>query len=77
MPLRRPPSLTDANQDAASPRHPLQEVADLLALALLRLRARRGGAAAQRSTAKERVCLGFSAGQRVNANLSLTKGTDA
>ena len=47
------------------PRHPQQEIADLLAAALLRLRAQ-----PERNTLKnsERVRLGFCGQQRVNAN---------
>jgi len=47
------------------PRHPQQEIADLLAAALLRLRARPSSHTAQNS---EHVRLGFSGQQRVNAN---------
>jgi len=47
------------------PRHPQQEIADLLAAALLRLRAQ-----PERNTLEnsERVRLGFCGQQRVNAN---------
>ena len=47
------------------PRHPQQEIADLLAAALLRLRAR-----PSRDTIKNSECvrLGFAGQQRVNAN---------
>ncbi|ENG0235942.1 hypothetical protein [Burkholderia multivorans] len=47
------------------PRHPQQEIADLLAVALLRLRAR-----PSRDTTENSECvrLGFSSQQRVNAN---------
>jgi hypothetical protein len=47
------------------PRHAHQEIADLLAAALLRLRARPDSHTAQNS---EPVFLGFPGGQRVNAN---------
>ena len=47
------------------PRHPQQEIADLLAAALLRLRARPHSHTLENS---ERVRLGFSGQQRVNAN---------
>lgn len=47
------------------PRHAHQEIADLLAAALLRLRARPVRNAIENS---ERVRLGFSGHQRVNAN---------
>jgi hypothetical protein len=47
------------------PRHPQQEIADLLAAALLRLRAHPGRNTIENS---ERVRLGFCGHQRVNAN---------
>ncbi len=47
------------------PRHPQQEIADLLAAALLRLRARPSSHSTENS---ERVRLGFPGQQRVNAN---------
>ena len=47
------------------PRHPQQEIADLLAAALLRLRARQASHITENS---ERVRLGFPGQQRVNAN---------
>jgi len=47
------------------PRHPQQEIADLLAAALLRLRVRPSSHIMQNS---ERVRLGFLGQQRVNAN---------
>jgi len=47
------------------PRHTHQEIADLLAVALLRLRACPSSHAIENS---ERVPLGFSGQQRVNAN---------
>ncbi len=47
------------------PRHPQQEIADLLAAALLRLRARQASHTTENS---ERVRLGFLGQQRVNAN---------
>ena len=47
------------------PRHAQQEIADLLAAALLRLRARSVSHTLENS---ERVRLGFSGQQRVNAN---------
>lgn len=47
------------------PRHAHQEIADLLAAALLRLRARPPRDTIENS---ERVRLGFSGQQRVNAN---------
>ena len=47
------------------PRHAQQEIADLLAAALLRLRARPSRDTIENS---EHVCLGFPGQQRVNAN---------
>ena len=47
------------------PRHGHQEIADLLAAALLRLRARQSRDITKNS---EQVCLGFPGQQRVNAN---------
>ena len=47
------------------PRHGHQEIADLLAAALLRLRVRQSRDIPQNS---EHVCLGFPGQQRVNAN---------
>jgi len=47
------------------PRHPQQEIADLLAAALLRLRARPSSNTLENS---ERVRLGFCCQQRVNVN---------
>ena len=47
------------------PRHGHQEIADLLAAALLRLRLRQSRDILQNS---EQVCLGFPGQQRVNAN---------
>lgn len=47
------------------PRHAHQEIADLLAAALLRLRTRPSSHVIENS---ERVRLGFSGQQRVNAN---------
>ena len=47
------------------PRHPQQEIADLLSAALLRLRTRPASHTLENS---ERVRLGFCGQQRVNAN---------
>ena len=60
------------------PRHPHQEIADLLAVALLRLRAK--DSALDHSTTsceKDEIGLGFSAHQRVNANPYQQKGVRA
>jgi len=64
--------------NADRPRHPHQEIADLLAVALLRLRAK--DSALDHSTTsheKDEVGLGFSAHQRVNANPYQQKGVRA
>lgn len=53
-----------------APRHPHQEIADLLAVTLLRLRRH----ASSSSTAKSTVDLGFAGQQRVHANPSHPKG---
>ncbi|WP_347887893.1 hypothetical protein ABHF54_08745 [Nitrosomonas europaea] len=53
------------------PRHGHQEIADLLAAALLRLRARQSRDIPKNS---EQVCLGFPGQQRVNANLDHNNG---
>ena len=57
------------------PRHPHQEIADLLATALLRLHGSSGQSLERNSSAPvEEVCLGFIDGQSVNANPSQRKG---
>lgn len=63
--LHREPS-----SDPDAPRHPHQEIADLLAAAFLRLRRR----ASSSTTAESAVGLGFSGQQRVHANPSQPKG---
>jgi hypothetical protein len=56
-----------ANDDR--PRHPHQEIADLLAVALLRLRAKDSSCDSSATVGvKDEVGLGFSGHQRVNAN---------
>jgi hypothetical protein len=62
MPERKPISIFPPPD---RPRHAHQEIADLLAAGLLRLRACPSGNTAQNS---ERVGLGFPGQQRVNAN---------
>ena len=64
--------------NADRPRPPQQEIADLLAMAILRLRAE--DSACDYSTtpdAKDEVDLGFSAHQRVNTNLYQEEGIHA
>lgn len=64
--------------NADRPRPPQQEIADLLAMAILRLRAE--DLACDYSTtpdAKDEVDLGFSAHQRVNTNLYQEEGIHA
>ena len=65
MPHDERTSLPPNNTARSRPRHPQQEVADLLATALLRLRAR---------PASEAVDLGFLPGERGNANPSIPTG---
>ena len=62
MPHDEHRSSPPADTARGRPRHPQQEVADLLAAALLRLRARH---------ASEAVDLGFLPGERLNANPSI------
>lgn len=64
--------------NADRPRPPQQEIADLLAMAILRLRAE--DSACDYSTTpdvKDEVDLGFSAHQRVNTNLYQEEGIHA
>ena len=64
--------------NADRPRHPHQEIADLLAVALLRLRDK--DSAFNHSTGsvtKDEVGLGFTAHQRVNTNLYQEEGIHA
>jgi hypothetical protein len=64
--------------NADRPRHPHQEIADLLAVALLRLRDK--DSAFNHSTAlvtKDEVGLGFTAHQRVNTNPDQQQGVRA
>ena len=65
MPHDERTSLPPNNTARSRPRHPQQEVADLLATALLRLRAR---------PASEAVALGFLPGERGNASPCAQKG---
>lgn len=65
MPHDERASSPPADTARSRPRHPQQEVADLLATALLRLRARH---------ASEAVDLGFLPGERLNANPSTPTG---
>jgi len=64
--------------NADRPRPPQQEIADLLAMAILRLRAEKS-ACDYSSTpdVKDEVDLGFSAHQRVNTNLYQEEGIHA
>ena len=70
MPHDERSSSPPADTARSGPRHPQQEVADLLAAALLRLRARYASAA----PASEAVDLGFLPDQRGNANPSTPAG---
>ena len=69
-------SIFCANADR--PRHPHQEIADLLAVALLRLRAK-DSACDDSTTAdtKDAVGLGFTGHQRVNTNPYQPEGVRA
>jgi hypothetical protein len=63
---------------ADRPRHPHQEIADLLAVALLRLRDKDSASNhLTTSDTKDEDCLGFSAHQRVNANPDQQQGVRA
>ena len=59
------PEPTSTIPAASRPRHAHQEIVDLLALGLLRLRAR---GAVEVSGTREQVNLGFVGQERVNAN---------
>jgi len=61
--------------NADRPRHPHQEIADLLAVALLRLRDKDSALNhLTTSDAKDEVGLGFTAHQRVNTNPDQQQG---
>lgn len=62
--------LHEPSFDPDAPRHPHQEIADLLGVALLRLRQHSSSAASDKSA----VDLGFTGPQRVHANPSQPKG---
>lgn len=66
---RRPP--------VRDPRTPCQEIADLLAAALLRLRARQVETVLIEHSLSEPVCLGLPPSQRLNANPSQREGENA
>jgi hypothetical protein len=64
--------------NADRPRHPHQEIADLLAVALLRLRTEDLACDCSATAGtKDEVRLGFSAHQRVNTNPYLEEGVRA
>ena len=64
--------------NADRPRHTHQEIADLLAMAILRLRAEDSASDySGTSDVKDQVDLGFSAHQRVNTNLYQEEGVHA
>ena len=64
--------------NADRPRPPQQEIADLLALAILRQRAEDSASDySDTPDAKDEVDLGFSAHQRVNTNLYQEEGVHA
>lgn len=56
--------------NSEAPRHPHQEIADLLAIAFLRVRQHTSSS----TTAESAVDLGFGGQQRVHANPSQPKG---
>jgi hypothetical protein len=61
--------LHEPSFDPDAPRHPHQEIADLLAVAFLRIRLQSSSAVRESA-----VDLGFAGQQRVHANPSLPKG---
>lgn len=64
--------------NADRPRHPHQEIADLLAVALLRLRAKESACDyLTTSGTKDAVGLGFTGHQRVNTNPYQQEGVRA
>lgn len=64
--------------NADRPRHSHQEIADLLAVALLRMRTEYPACdCSATACAKDEVDLGFSAHQRVNTNPYLKEGVRA
>lgn len=64
--------------NADRPRHPQQEIADLLAMAILRQRAEDSASDYSGTPdVKDEVDLGFSAHQRVNTNLYQEEGIHA
>jgi hypothetical protein len=64
--------------NADRPRHPHQEIADLLAVALLRLRAKESACDFSTTAfAKDAVGLGFTGHQRVNTNPYQQEGVRA
>ena len=71
MPTIKLPSVEHQSTADHGPRHPYQEVAELLAVAILRRRA--SGASLVKSIPSE-VRIDYSAAQRVNANPSNTEG---
>jgi len=74
----KPPSTLERVGLDERPRHPHQEIADLLATALLRLRARNAQSPqCHDQKAPEAVALGFVPDQSVNANPSQRKGENA
>ena len=63
---------------AVMPRHPQQEIVDLLAVALLRLRAVNAGAPeVLASLDRDQVGLGFAGRESVNADPDETEGVHA
>ncbi|WKB50809.1 hypothetical protein [Eleftheria terrae] len=77
MRLQEPSFLGHRQAQADPPRHPHQEIADLLALALLRLQLRTSAAPTPLHSPAPLVGLHFLPEQSVNANPSRLEGVDA
>lgn len=65
------PSIARSSTDAIQPRHPHREIAELLAAAIVRMRAKNHP---DLPATDSEVSLGFTGNQRVNTNPSYTEG---
>ncbi len=65
------PSVSRSSTREIQPRHPHREIAELLATAIVRMRAK---IYTNLQITNSEVSLGFTANQRVNANPSYTQG---
>ena len=65
------PSVSRSSTREIQPRHPHREIAELLATAIVRMRAK---IHTNLQITNSEVSLGFTANQRVNANPSYTQG---